>query len=153
MINANANGPVFAHNAEISGGASSVNQPVKYTANHSLHYIEVQPAIHRVIMVTSNSVEVNGAAPELVELVHRASTSKEVITLTDKGKTSAVLLSLETFEHLVGLQQQHAMISQDEFQRQIQKDFADSGYDSREKIIELVREVKREMYEERHQQP
>ncbi len=53
----------------------------------------------------------------------------------------------------MGLQQQRAMMSQDKFQRQIQKDFADSGYDSREKTIELVREVKREMYEERHQQP
>ncbi len=37
-------------------------------------------------MITSNSIEVSGAAPELVELVYRASTSKEVITLTDKGK-------------------------------------------------------------------
>lgn len=103
-------------------------------------------------MITSNSVEVSSAAPELAELVHRATTGKEVITLTDKGKESAVLLSLETFENLVGRQQQRAMMSQDEFQRQIQKDFADAGYDTKEKLIELVREVKQEMYEERHQQ-
>ena len=44
------------------------------------------------------------------------------------------------------------LMPKDEFQREFSKALAEAGYDSREKIIELVREVKREMYEERRRQ-
>ena len=39
----------------------------------------------------------------------------------------------------------------DDFEKQFHQALVESGYDSKEKIIELVRDVKREMYEERSQ--
>lgn len=103
-------------------------------------------------MVASN-IEISGAAPGLAELVNQAATSSEIITLTEKGKKSAVLLSIEAFEHLIGLRKarQKDLMPADDFERQFHQALVESGYDSREKIIDLVRDVKREMYEERSQ--
>lgn len=103
-------------------------------------------------MVASN-IEVSGATPDLAELVNQAATSSEIITLTEKGKKSAVLLSIEAFEHLIGLwkARQKDLMPADDFERQFHQALVESGYDSREKIIDLVRDVKREMYEERNQ--
>jgi prevent-host-death family protein len=102
-------------------------------------------------MVTS-SIDIN-TTPNLAELVDRATTSQEVITLTAHGEGRAVLLSLEAFKYLVGLQQyrQQELMPAHDFEQQFRQALAEAGYDSREKIIDLVREVKQEMYEERHQ--
>jgi prevent-host-death family protein len=103
--------------------------------------------------MVASSIDIN-TTPNLAELVDRATTSQEVITLTAHGERRAVLLSLEAFEYLVGLQryrQQDFMPAHD-FEQQFRQALVEAGYDSREKIIDLVREVKQEMYEERHQQ-
>lgn len=101
-------------------------------------------------MVASN-IDVSTTTPDLVELLDRANTRKEIITLTDRGEKSAVLLSLEAFKHLIGSQQyqQRDLMTKSEFQTEFSQALAEAGYDSREKIIDLVREVKLEMCEER----
>ena len=58
------------------------------------------------------------------------------------------------FEELIGIRKHSKrkhLISPDTFAREFKKALEEAGYDSREKIIELVREVKREMAEERWQ--
>lgn len=55
-------------------------------------------------MVASKHINVDDATPELVKLVNHAAAAQEIITLTADGGKSAVLLSLEAFEYLVGLQ-------------------------------------------------
>jgi uncharacterized protein YdhG (YjbR/CyaY superfamily) len=54
----------------------------------------------------------------------------------------------------VGLQryQQQELMPAHDFAQQFRQALAEAGYDSREKIIDMVREVKQEMYAERHQQ-
>jgi prevent-host-death family protein len=102
--------------------------------------------------MVASSIDIN-TTPNLAELVDRATTSQEVITLTAHGERRAVLLSLEAFEYLVGLQRyrQQDLMPTNDFEQQFRQALAAAGYDSREKIIDLVREVKQEMYEERHQ--
>jgi prevent-host-death family protein len=103
--------------------------------------------------MVASSIDIN-TTPDLAELVNRATTSQEVITLTAHGQRQAVLLSLEAFEYLVGLQryQQQELMPAHDFAQQFRQALAEAGYDSREKIIDMVREVKQEMYAERHQQ-
>ncbi|MGK7898717.1 MAG: hypothetical protein AB4372_35160 [Xenococcus sp. (in: cyanobacteria)] len=44
---------------------------------------------------------------------------------------------------------QKKLMPLDEFQKQLQKDLKEAGYDSPEKIINLVQEIKQEMVAER----
>lgn len=102
-------------------------------------------------MVASNNIDISTATPELNDLVSRATERQEIITLTAKDEKSAVLLSLEAFQYLVGLQKyrQCELMPSDKFEQQFHEALTAAGYDSREKIIDLVRSVKTEMYEER----
>ncbi|MEL6453137.1 MAG: type II toxin-antitoxin system prevent-host-death family antitoxin [Cyanobacteria bacterium J06623_5] len=101
-------------------------------------------------MVASN-IDVNCEKHELAELINRAVANQEIITLTAEGKNSAVLISMDAFEYLVGLQnyRQRETIPREEFESQFRQALAEAGYDTREKIIDFVREVKKEIYEER----
>ena len=103
-------------------------------------------------MVASN-IDITSSSSELANLVERANNSQEIITLTASDQKSAVLLSLEAFEYLVGLQKyrQNELMPPDEFEQQFHQSLVAAGYDSREKIIDLVRDVKQEMYRERLQ--
>jgi len=102
-------------------------------------------------MVTSKNIDISTATPELNDLVSRATERQEIITLTAKDEKSAVLLSLEAFQYLVGLQEyrQRELMPSSEFEQQFHKSLIEAGYDSRDKVIDLVRSVKAEMYEER----
>ncbi|MEL7071499.1 MAG: hypothetical protein AAGN15_23010 [Cyanobacteria bacterium J06581_3] len=103
-------------------------------------------------MVASN-IDISVATPALTELVSRATEGQEIITLTAEDDKSAVLLSLEAFEYLVGLQkyQQRELLPPEQFEQQFHQTLVDSGYDSRAKIIDLVQSVKEELYDERRQ--
>ena len=104
-------------------------------------------------MIASN-IDISSTQPDLTDLVNRASSRQEIITLTAQDQQSAVLLSLEAFEYLIGLQQHRykQLMSPIEFEQQFRQALTDAGYDSREKIVNLVRSVKKEMYEERRSQ-
>lgn len=99
------------------------------------------------------TTEIN--AESLAELVDRATTRHEIITLASEGQKKAVLLSLEAFEYLIGMQayRQRELMPNDQFHAQFHQALVEAGYDSREAIIDLVQEVKREIAAERQQQP
>lgn len=65
------------------------------------------------------AIEINPNHP-LAELVDCATTGHEIITLTAEGQKKAVLLSLEAFEYLIGMQQyrQRELMPDDEFHAQ-----------------------------------
>jgi aminoglycoside phosphotransferase family enzyme len=104
--------------------------------------------------MVASSIDISSTTPDLTELVDRATTSQEIITLTTKEEKSAVLISLEAFEYLVGMQRyrQKELMPADDFQQQFRQALTQAGYNSREKIIDLVKSVKQEMYDERSQQ-
>lgn len=47
--------------------------------------------------------------------------------------------------------QQNPLISPEKLQQGLKQSLTDAGYDSREKIIDLVQDIKREIYQERQQ--
>ena len=102
----------------------------------------------------ASDIDVNTTAPKLSDLVERATDSQEIITLKSGNQKKAVLISAETFEYLVGLNKyrRSETMPADEFEKGFHQALVDAGYDSREKILDLVREVKQELYEERQQQ-
>ncbi len=98
------------------------------------------------------TIEIDAEHP-LAKLVDRAIDEHEIITLKTKSQKKAVLLSLEAFEHLINMRsnQPSELMSDAEFHQQFHQVLVDSGYDSREKIINLIQEVKQEMAEEGRQ--
>lgn len=86
----------------------------------------------------------------LPELLRQVNTSHSAIGLSVDGQQQAVLLSLEAFKQLVGskIHEEQGQLSESEFRQQFQQALVEAGFDTREKIIDLVREVKREVAEE-----
>lgn len=89
--------------------------------------------------------------PELCQLIQQANTRQEAITLVQAGKQKAVLLSLEMFQNLIGVSDRREQISSEEFAATSHQLFTASGYDSPEKIMQLIHEVKQELLTEREQ--
>ena len=101
-----------------------------------------------------SNIKITDVSQQLPELVKRASQSREVIMLRDEGKIEAVLVGVEVFEELIGIgeySKREELMPPETFAREFKKALEEAGYDTREKIIELVREVKREMADERWQ--
>lgn len=100
-----------------------------------------------------NTVRIVDASQQLSELVNRATAEKEPIILTAEGKAKAVLLSVEAFENLVGMREYSCreLMPLESLQHQFNQALIEAGYDSREKIVNLVQEVKQKMAAERQQ--
>ena len=99
------------------------------------------------------SVKIIDASNQLSELVDRAADERELIILTSEGKPKAILLGVEAFEALVGMREyaQRELIPLDSFQQQFQQALIEAGYDSHQKIVNLVQEIKQEIAAERQQ--
>jgi hypothetical protein len=85
--------------------------------------------------------------PNLIELVRQVNSNHSAIGLSVDGQQQAVMLSLEAFKQLIsgriGVEQ--GQLSESEFRQQFQQALVEAGFDTREKIIDLVREVKRDV--------
>ncbi len=99
------------------------------------------------------TVKIIDASNQLSELVDRAADERELIILTSEGKPKAILLGVEAFEALVGMREyaQRELIPLDSFQQQFQQALIEAGYDSHQKIVNLVQEIKQEIAAERQQ--
>jgi prevent-host-death family protein len=97
-----------------------------------------------------SSVSIADASRQLSQLVNRAAYGREVVIITSRGQAKAVLMGVEPFRKLVGSQKKAHLIPLDAFQKQFSDALVEAGYDTREKIVNLVREVKREIANERN---
>lgn len=97
-------------------------------------------------------VSIANASRQLSSLVNRAAYGREVVTLTSRGKAKAVILGVESFQKLVGMSEyaQEELMPLDAFRAAFHRALEEAGYSTRESVVELVREVKRELAEERH---
>jgi predicted lactoylglutathione lyase len=95
--------------------------------------------LHPNVEVSPNS--------DLTELVQQVNHSPNAIALSVEGEQKAVILSMEAFQQLIGAQINPQM-SKAEFQQQFRQALMALGFDTREKIVDLVREAKREVAEE-----
>ena len=92
-------------------------------------------------------VSISDASREFSSLVNRAAYGKEIVILSSRGRAKAVLLGMETFEELIGMRE-HAkqqLAPLDTFQQQFQQALAEAGYDTTEKVVAMVRQVKQEL--------
>jgi hypothetical protein len=97
----------------------------------------------------SPNIEANQDS-RLAELVRQVSASHGAIGLSVNGDQQAVMLSLKAFKQLLAgkVQADYGKLSEPEFHKQFQQVLVEAGFDTREKIIDLVRDVKREVAEE-----
>ena len=98
-----------------------------------------------------STVSISEATRQLSQLVNRAAYGREVLVLTSRGQAKAVLIGVEAFQELVGARQdaQRILMPLDAFQSQFREALAEAGYSTEEKIVELTREVRREVAAER----
>ena len=98
-----------------------------------------------------STVSIAEASRQLSQIVNRASYGHEVIVLTSRGKPKAVVVGVETFQELLKVNQiaQTLPMPEAQFSQEFQRELSKAGYDTPEKIVTLVREVKQEMDEER----
>lgn len=87
------------------------------------------------------------ASRNLSHWINRASYGREVVVVTSRGRPKAVILGVEAFEELVGLHEyaDHELMPMEQFRSEFRQALAESGYQTREEINDLVREVKREL--------
>ncbi len=104
-----------------------------------------QWAIRREVIMST--VSIADASRQLSQLINRAAYGQEAIVLTSRGQPKAVLLGFEEFQRLIGPGEyaERPLMPKEEFQQKFREAMVEAGYDTREKIIELVREVRREM--------
>jgi PHD/YefM family antitoxin component YafN of YafNO toxin-antitoxin module len=88
---------------------------------------------------------------ELSQLIQQATSKREAITLVQEGQQKAVLLSLEMFQALIGISDRRENLSAEGFADMSRQLFTKSGYDSPDKIMQLIQEVKQELATEREQ--
>ena len=86
---------------------------------------------------------------ELSQLIQQATSKREAITLVQEGQQKAVLLSLEMFQTLIGISDRREQLSNQGFAAMSRQLFTKSGYDSPDKIMQLIQEVKQELAAER----
>jgi prevent-host-death family protein len=104
--------------------------------------------------ITMSTVSISEASRQLSRLVNRVAYGKEVVVITTRGKAKAVLLGVEAFEELVGMRAyaQQELIPLNVFQPRFQKALAAAGVDTSDKVVDLVRQVKREQAAEHSSQ-
>lgn len=99
-----------------------------------------------------SSISISKASRNLSHWVNKAGYSGEAVILTSHGRPKAVILGIEVFEALLGVAEylEEDLRSAEEIETDFRQALAAHGYHSREEILALVQEVKREMAEEKH---
>jgi len=97
-----------------------------------------------------STVSIADASRSLSRLLNQAAYGNEVIILTSRSQPKAVLLGMDAFQGLVGARERRgSMMPLDTLQLQFQQALTEAGYDTIEKVVDLVRDVKQEMADER----
>ncbi len=92
-------------------------------------------------------ISVSEASRNLSHWINRASYGREVVVVTSRGRAKAVILGVEAFEELVGLREYAdlELLPLEALREGFRQALAESGYHSRDEIVDLVREVKQEV--------
>jgi prevent-host-death family protein len=100
-----------------------------------------------------NTISIAEAGRQLSQIVNRASYGREVLVLTSRGKPKAVLVGIDTFQQILGIHKiaEGVQLSAGDLQQGLQRALQEEGYDTPEKIVALVREVKQEIAAEPEQ--
>lgn len=95
-----------------------------------------------------SSISIADASRQLSQVINRASYGREVVILTSRGRPKAVLIGLEAFQKILGMEGRAELASAQEIRLAFRKDLEEAGYASPEDIVGLVRSVKKEIANE-----
>lgn len=92
-------------------------------------------------------VSISEASHNLSHWINKASYGRDLVFVTSRGKTKAVIIGADTFAALVGMQEyaRRELLPTEAFHREFRAALAEAGYRTREDIVTLVRDVKLEM--------
>ena len=98
------------------------------------------------------TVPISKASRNLSHWVNRAGYSGETVTLTSHGKPKAILIGVEQFKSLLGIDDipEDESASWDELQATFRAAAEEKGIHTREQILDLIQEVKLEIAEEKY---
>lgn len=96
-------------------------------------------------------VSVSEASQNLSHWINQASYGRECVIVTSRGRPKAVLLGVEAFEALIGVpEQEHQRpLPVQQLRRELRQALAEVGFATPEAVVGLVRNVKRELADER----
>lgn len=99
------------------------------------------------------AVSISEASRNLSHWVNQASYGRECVQLTSRGRVKAVIIGIEAFEALLGVQSAPAneRMPVAQLRREFRQALAEAGYQTQDELLALVREVKQELAEERNQ--
>ena len=98
-----------------------------------------------------SSIPISQASRNLSHWVNKAGYSREAVVLTSHGKPKAVILGIEDFETLLGISEylEQTPIPLEELRQKFREALTQHGYTTRDQIIDLVRDVKKELAAEK----
>lgn len=93
-------------------------------------------------------ISIADASRQLSQVINRACYGREVVILTSRGRPKAVLIGLEAFQKILGMEGKAELTSAQDIRLAFRKDLEEAGYASPEDIVDLVRSVKKEIANE-----
>ncbi len=98
-----------------------------------------------------STIGIAEASRQLSSLVNQAAYAREIVVLTSRGQAKAVLMGVDAFHELVGMRPyvERPLKPLDTFSRAFRDALDEAGYDTSRKIVSLVRDVRKEIAEER----
>ena len=96
-------------------------------------------------------VSVSEASQNLSHWINQASYGHECVIVTSRGRAKAVLIGVEAFEALIGVPERGRLAAApiEQLRVEFSRGLAEAGYATPEQVVALVREVKRELADER----
>ncbi len=99
-----------------------------------------------------STITISQASQNLPHWINKVNYGHEAVVLTSSGRPKAMLISIEMFQQLLGipLSSDKELMLPDELSKLISKSLHDAGYKTKQDVIDLVRDVRRELYNERY---
>ena len=97
-----------------------------------------------------SNVSISEASRNLSHWVNRAGYGRDLVVLTSRGRAKAVILGIETFERLIDIHQyvHRPLVPLGQLRQELHQAMEEAGYHSREDVIALIQDVKREQADE-----
>lgn len=94
-----------------------------------------------------STISIADASRQFSQIINRAAYGREIVVLTSRGQPKAVLLGVDAFDRLVGMDMyaKQPLVPLDDLQQKFRTALEEAGYHTREQLIDLVQDVKREL--------
>ena len=95
-------------------------------------------------------VSISEASQNLSHWINQASYGRECVIVTSRGRAKAVLIGVEAFAALIGVpdQDRQRSLPVQQLRREFSQALAEAGYETPDQVVDLVRDVKRELADE-----